>query len=323
MPVVAAAWENGSIDTGHVTVLARARHSAKANEQFAEMEAALTTVAEFRSPEDLEQVARQWRDALDADRQDMTSIAEQQYDSRNLDVSETLDGRVVISGHADGEAGSYIRRAVEVEYAKQHVEGDERLPGQQRIDALTVICKQYLDGQPKNTNRSHVVFLTDFPTFAGESVGTCETDRGVRLSPETMRRIACDSFVSAALTDANSAVLDQGRATRTFTPEQYRALLVQYPTCVAPGCRVPASECSMHHLDWWEHGGTTDIGNGAPLCWHHHHLPHEKRWRIERDPSTGVVTWIKPDGSCAGTTSPRARPKPIPRASALVSPSTG
>jgi hypothetical protein len=117
--------------------------------------------------------------------------------------------------------------------------------------------------------------------------------------------------VSSALTDATSAVLNLGRAVRTFTPEQYRALLIQYPTCVAPGCTVPASDCQMHHIDWWDRDGPTDIGNGAPICWHDHHLVHEQRWRITRDMTTGIVDWYRPDGTHAGTSHPRVKPIPI------------
>jgi hypothetical protein len=156
------------------------------------------------------------------------------------------------------------------------------------------------------------MFLTDLATVTGASVGVCETDRGVRIAPETVRRIACDAFVSSALVDAKSAVLDLGRATRTFTPEQYRALLVQYPTCAGVGCRVSSSACEMHHVDWWDRDGPTDLGNGVPLCWHDHRLVHEQRWRIERDPDTGTIDWFRPDGTHAGTTRPRRRPDPIP-----------
>jgi hypothetical protein len=242
----------------------------------------------------------------------MTSAAQEQYEARRLDLSDILDGVLVMDGHADTESGAYIRRAIDREYDKQHKADDARSPGQQRMDALTSICRQYLDRQPVGSNRPHVMFLTDLATFAGESVGVCETDRGVRIAPGTMRRIACDAFVSSALVDARSAVLDLGRATRTFTPEQYRAILAQYPTCTGLGCTVPSSECEMHHTDWWEHGGATDLGNGLPLCGHDHHLVHEQRWQVARDPRTGIIDWYRPDNTHAGQTHPRTRPQPIP-----------
>jgi hypothetical protein len=68
----------------------------------------------------------------------------------------------------------------------------------------------------------------------------------------------------------------------------------------------------MHHLERWEHGGPTDLGNGIPLCWHDHHLVHEQRWRAARDHVTGTVHWSRPDGTPAGVTEPRRRPEPIP-----------
>jgi hypothetical protein len=153
--------------------------------------------------------------------------------------------------------------------------------------------------------------IGDVGTFMGEHVGLSETDTGVRLAPETLRRIACDSFISTAAVDANSAVLDMGRAVRSFTPTQRRAITIQYPTCAFPGCTIAAPHCRMHHLDWWDHDGPTDLGNGVPLCRHHHHLPHELGWHIERDRNTGVVTWYRPDTSPAGETHPREKPPPI------------
>jgi hypothetical protein len=107
-------------------------------------------------------------------------------------------------------------------------------------------------------------------------------------------------------------VLDLGRAVRNFTPEQRRAILAQYPTCVGPGCTVAGRDCQAHHLEWWDDGGPTDLANGIPLCWHDHHLVHEKRWSVARDPTTGNIDWYRPDGTHAGHTHPRIRPKPIP-----------
>jgi hypothetical protein len=312
MPLVAQAWQSAAIGTEHVVTIARTRHAAHADDAFAEIEPAMVAVAKEGSPEDVSNVARQWRDALDADRQDMTSLAEREYDARGLDLAD-FDGGVVFGGRADREAGSYIRKAIAVEYEKQHKEGDPRTHSQQQIDALTVICVKYLDGLPRGSNRPHVLFLSDLETLEGDAVGLCETERGVRVSPETLRRVVCDSFVSRALVDVTSAVLELGRARRTFTAEQRRAIVAQYPRCVGPGCRVRATDCQMHHIDDWEHGGRTDTTNGVPLCWHEHHLVHEKGWRIQRDFKSGIVTWFEPDGTRAGTVEPRARPQPIPR----------
>jgi hypothetical protein len=311
MPMVAEAWASGAISTAHVEVLANTRKQAKAREEFAEFEAALVGLAKIGSPKDVADVAQQWRDALDADRQDDLSQAAQDYESRHLDLAETLDRRLYINGFADAEAGSVISRAVDLEVEAQRQANDERTPGQLRIDAWTAICEQYLDRLPVGSNRPHVGVIGDVGTFMGEHVGLSETDTGVRLAPDTLRRIACDSFVSTAAVDAHSAVVDLGRAVRSFTPTQRRAITIQYPTCAFPGCAIAAPRCRMHHVDWWDDDGPTDLGNGIPLCRHHHHLPHELGWHVERDPDTGTVTWYRPDTSYAGETHPRAKPPPI------------
>ena len=102
-----------------------------------------------------------------------------------------------------------------------------------------------------------------------------------------------------------------GRTVRSFTLTQRRAISIQYPHCAFPGCTIAAPRCRMHHLDWWDHDGPTDLGNGIPLCRHHHHLPHELGWHVERDPNTGTVTWYRPDTTYAGETQPRPKPRPV------------
>jgi uncharacterized protein DUF222 len=312
MPAVADAWRSGAVHTEHVCELARARKAARADERFAQFEDLFLAVAEAGSPRDVAYVALQWRDALDAERQTDPSLAALQYESRHLDLAETLDRRVHLNGFADGEAGSVIVRAIDQEVDAQRHAHDERTPGQLRIDALTTICEQYLDRLPLGSNRPHVGAIGDIGTFTGEHVGLSETDTGVRLAPDTLRRIACDAFVSTAAVDATSAVLDLGRTVRSFTPAQRRAITLQYPTCVFPDCTIPTPRCRMHHLDWWDHHGPTDLGNGVPLCRHHHHLPHELGWHLERNPNTGIVHWYRPDTTPAGTTHPRTKPPPIP-----------
>jgi hypothetical protein len=315
MPAVAAAWYAGSISSAHVDVLARTRHSANADDSFAEFEATFVDVAEHGTPDDVAKIARQWRDALDADldRDGADTITERQHTARKLHLSKTMDGQWVITGNGDPETGSLIERAITAAYEKLHKAGEERSPAQQRWDALTHVCRMYLDGRSGGSNRPHLLVLSDDDTLDGDAVGTAETANGLRLSPATVQRLACDAVITEAVVDPHtSEVLELGRARRTFTPPQYRALLAQYPMCVMPGCTVPAEECYMHHLDWWAHDGRTDLPNGAPVCWHDHRLLHELGWAIDRDPQTGVITWYRPDGSSAGTTEPRRPPSPIP-----------
>ena len=44
--------------------------------------------------------------------------------------------------------------------------------------------------------------------------------------------------------------------------------------------------CNVHHIDYWENGGPTDLNNMVPLCSRHHHAAHEGGWKLKLDPET-------------------------------------
>jgi hypothetical protein len=81
--------------------------------------------------------------------------------------------------------------------------------------------------------------------------------------------------------------------------------------CCFPGCRRPARHCEAHHLHWWEHGGPTDLENGALLCWAHHRLVHDFAWQVRRN-TAGGLDWYKPDGTHHATWHPPGLPPPLP-----------
>ncbi|MGH8906616.1 MAG: HNH endonuclease, partial [Egibacteraceae bacterium] len=96
------------------------------------------------------------------------------------------------------------------------------------------------------------------------------------------RRLACDAAVSRVIVNGPSQILDAGRATRTVTPAQRRALVVRDGGCV--GCRAPAAWCEAHHIVPWAVGGLTDLSNLTLLCSVCHGNVHERRWRLAREP---------------------------------------
>jgi hypothetical protein len=150
------------------------------------------------------------------------------------------------------------------------------------------------------------------------------TDDPVVLGSRTVHRILCDGSVTpivvrhdrvtappgstpgplgdelADLLLAESVeVLYVGRSERTVPPRLRRALDVRDQHCVFPGCRAHPRRCHAHHVQEWEHGGTTDIDNCALLCVRHHHAVHEGGWTITRTPgvpatATGCWTFTPP-----------------------------
>ncbi|MET0461225.1 MAG: HNH endonuclease signature motif containing protein, partial [Ilumatobacteraceae bacterium] len=98
---------------------------------------------------------------------------------------------------------------------------------------------------------------------------------------------------------------------RLATSEQRQALRAMYTTCGHPHCEVRFGACRIHHVDWWDHLGPTDLQNLLPLCDTHHHLVHEGGWRLTLKPDR-TITLRRPDGTLAyeGDTTDRIPTRP-------------
>ena len=83
-----------------------------------------------------------------------------------------------------------------------------------------------------------------------------------------------------------SVPIDVGRSKRLATVRQRRALEAIHPTCAIPDCEVIFDHCNVHHIDYWENGGSTDLNNMIPLCSRHHHAAHEGGWKLKLDSET-------------------------------------
>jgi hypothetical protein len=95
------------------------------------------------------------------------------------------------------------------------------------------------------------------------------------------QRRASQQTDNTAQIDGRSVPIDVGRSKRLATVHQRRALEAIYPTCAIPDCEVIFDHCNVHHIDYWENGGSTDLNNMIPLCSRHHHAAHEGGWKLQ------------------------------------------
>ena len=98
--------------------------------------------------------------------------------------------------------------------------------------------------------------------------------------------------------------LNLGRTTRLANRAQRRALRGLYATCAVPGCRVRYSRLKLHHVIWWEHGGTSDLDNFLPICERHHQKIHHHGWLITLG-DRRELTITLPDGQIMTTGPPK------------------
>ncbi len=134
----------------------------------------------------------------------------------------------------------------------------------------------------------------DYDRLVGVGSGRAELFGGLTISGHTLRRMACDAGIVRHVTRGRSEVLDVGRRTQTWTVAQRRALIALFGgRCAFPGCWRNLLE--LHHIEHWGQGGPTDLDNGAPLCWSHHHLVHEGGWSALGNPLDGTLAFVAPD----------------------------
>lgn len=109
---------------------------------------------------------------------------------------------------------------------------------------------------------------------------------GTPLPPSTLDRLVYDGELTRIVFSADGAVLDVGRAHRTYSGQQRLAVIARDESCRYPGCGAPPTLGEVHHVTSWASGGRTSVSNGVLLCWFHHALVHRRGVRISRS-STG------------------------------------
>ena len=108
------------------------------------------------------------------------------------------------------------------------------------------------------------------------------------------------------LHDSAGKVLDLGRRRRRPNAALRRAARERdHCRCRFPGCE--SRRVDLHHIQYWSHGGRTQLDNLLSLCKYHHMLVHDRGYLIAaaRD---GTVTFCRPDG----TLIPASPPLPAP-----------
>ena len=274
MPQVAAAFEDGALESVRVRRLVDARETAP--DSFAHAEGMLVGQASRLDARDFVVAVEMWRRAVAAD--EVRAEERGRFEARRVSITETFEGMIHLDADLDPVSGEVVITAIQsLAGPANRDDADGRQPAQRRADALTEICRAHLDAGIAPTaggERPHLNVIVDLQTFTGETTRRCEIGERRVLGPAAVEFLACDSAVSRIVTDSPSRVLDMGRRVRTATPNQLRALAVRDGGCRIPGCNRPPSWCDAHHLIPWVEGGLTDVGEMCLICRPHHMMIH-------------------------------------------------
>ena len=312
VPEIGEALAEGEVSAAHVDAVTGAlkRLEPVARQQFATQGAKLAAIARRSSPDDFARAVN--LELRRAQRDEGLALLERQKRDTYLRTwTDRATGMVMGRFAYDPETGLGLLGAIENRLeALFHDEVPDNCPTDPsaKQDHLRALALAHLATHGGGSGRAEITVVIDHETLVKglHEHSIINTGQDCDLPVETLRRLACGAEIYPAVLGANGVVLDLGRSARLASSHQRRALRAMYDTCAYPGCCVKVRHCEPHHVDPWEHGGSTDIGRLLPLCSRHHHAVHEGRVRLHLAPDR-TITITYPDGSVTATGPPRAR----------------
>jgi len=229
---------------------------------------------------------------------DGLSTFERQKRETFFKMRNEADGCLSVSGKFDPISASILKSKIGHLVENMFHSGDKEVPVEvmpwiepndhRQAQALIALVNGASESVSDVTARAEIVVHVDLETLQHglHAGGTCRTALGADLPVETVRRLACEAEILPVVLDGRSVPIDVGRSKRLATVHQRRALEAIHPTCAIPDCEVIFDHCNVHHIEYWENGGTTDLNNMVPLCSRHHHAAHEGGWNLQLDPET-------------------------------------
>ncbi|MET0354257.1 MAG: DUF222 domain-containing protein, partial [Plantibacter flavus] len=259
--------------------------------------ATVLPVAEQATDAELRRRARVLRERLHPE--SITTRSKRSEADRRVEVEPAADGMAWVHLFTTAPIAQGIAERVEAAAADSRQAGDTRTCAQLQADALAALA---LTGvTPEDVMSSPVLphpievqehikptvqITVPVLTTAGVSDAPGMLDGYGPIDPETAARIAVNapSFTRILVQPDTGAVLSVGRNQYRVPADLKRAVRLRDGTCRAPGCGRRARACDLDHSVAWEDGGTTDVGNLACLCPHHHRMKHLPGWNLDHGP---------------------------------------
>ncbi|MDF2729175.1 MAG: endonuclease [Acidimicrobiia bacterium] len=233
---------------------------------------------------------------------------EQKLEERRVFSEQGEDGTANLHGLnlPPDEANRAMRRINRLARALK-AKGDRRRIDQIRADILLDLLTG--KGQPNGSCDKGVVEIrVDLTTLAGIDDDPAEIPGFGPVLADVARQMvdeASDAEWRIIPVDGNGQPVGVVTTKRRPTTSQKRIVESRNPTCVFPGCRMPAAECDLNHEVPWAEAHRTTARELEPLCRHDHINHHLHRWKLKQIRS-GIYQWTSPLGHTY-TTGPEPR----------------
>ncbi|SMQ71063.1 HNH endonuclease [Plantibacter sp. VKM Ac-1784] len=312
-----------SLEAGRIS----ARHAKTITDQLSDVPtegravflAKVLPVAEQTTDAELRRRARVLRERLHPE--SITTRSKRSEADRRVEFEPAADGMAWVHLFTTAPIAQGIIERVEAAAAESRAAGDTRTCAQLQADALAALALTGVTPDEAASSavlphpievQEHIVPTVQITVpalaMAGVSDAPATLDGYGPIDPATAARIAVNapSFARILVQPETGAVLSVGRKQYRVPADLQRAVRLRDGTCRAPGCGRRARACDLDHSVAWEDGGTTDVGNLACLCRHHHRMKHLPGWNLDHGPG-GVLKWTTPDGKHH-----RTEPDPAP-----------
>src|SRR5665811_22416 len=218
----------------------------------------------------------------------------------SLKLCPLANGMVAISGQLDPESGAVLTAALDPlskpnpcapNPCETNGGRDPRQADRRRADALIELCRRATaaGSNAPTTTKAQIVVTIGYDQLAGAVRGSGTTLAGQVLSPQTVRKLACDAAIIPMVLGSQGQPLDVGRTKRLVTPALLAALWARDKGCTYPGCGRPPQWADAHHVKHWIDGGTTSLLNLVLLCGYHHTFVHRRD--LTAVVTAHAVTW--------------------------------
>jgi len=247
---------------------------------------------------------------IEANQYEASERYERAVEDRKVIARPTVDGTANLLGlDLPPDKVAAISRRINKIARSLRSKGETRSMDQLRAD----IFVDLLQGRKQGGGSQGVVHLTaDLGTLSGLTEHPGELNGFAPVISDIARQVAEEQQESEwryTISDTETGhALFTGTTRRRPTAPQRRRIESRHPTCVYPGCRMPATESDLDHTTSWAEGGTTTDDNLAPLCRNDHGLKHNG-WSYKVVDDDEFV-WTSPLGHTYVTEPAPPRPDP-------------
>lgn len=299
VPLMGAAWRQGLVSLAHVRALVESHDRfPRVSAALTHCEAGLVEMAKELDPATFSRVLLAKLCEIDPEAMDDAESKRRRRDV-GLHVSATIDGFVVVNGLLPPEIGQQLIDSLAAARDKARASAadePERRLSAVNVDALSIIldaaASAFGDAKlPDVGGARPVVQVTiDSESLIAQGAaapGWITSLTGQQITPvsaRAVRRLACDSVRQLLLLDPRGHLDAISAQERVISQPMRKAITIRDGgRCRFPGCHHAIRE--IHHIIYWQHGGSTTTDNLVGLCSHHHHTIHDRGWTLSGDPN--------------------------------------